>query len=219
MTPVLHASRNPNPRLAVAVARYLDAPVEIRFARVFHPDLRPRFLELNPSGLLPILEWEGGSLWEADAIACHLSQLCGSEFWRSGAALPDMIRWISWGKANFVMACDIVHFERGTKRRYNLGPTDPAKIAEGLEMFAGAARLLNDALSGRDWLGGTTPSYADFRMASYLVFNDVAGLPVDDHPAVAAWLKRLDGLPHWADPFAGLDFPPLPAPIPEGDSR
>ena len=39
-----------------------------------------------------------------------------------GEALPDVVRWISWGYWNFVRACDRVHFERVTKQRYCLRP-------------------------------------------------------------------------------------------------
>ena len=71
---------------------------------------------INPTQRIPILvEDDSQPLWEADAIACRLSQLVNSDFWRLGADQPDMIRWISWGKEAFVRACDIVSFETGTK--------------------------------------------------------------------------------------------------------
>lgn len=211
--PTLYYSRNPNPRLAVAVARYLDAPVRLEWAAPFHPDHAARFLALNPSQRIPILVESGSALWEADAIACRLSQMVGSDFWRQGAAQPEMIRWLSWGKENFVRACDMVNFELGTKQRYGHGPVDPVKLAEGRAMFDEAAALLEAYLATRDWLVDDRPSYADFRMASFLPFNDVARLPLADHAALSAWYQRLEALPFWADPFLGLDAPPLP-PIP-----
>ncbi|MBI1416296.1 MAG: glutathione S-transferase family protein [Limimaricola sp.] len=210
MRPVLHFSRNPNPRLAVAVARYLDAPVDFAHAAPFAPGQANRFRPLNPGLRIPILEEDGAGLWEADAIACRLSLMTGSDFWRTGKAAPDMIRWLSWGKGNFVQACDMVHFERGTKQRYGLGPVDPAKVAEGLDLFNDSASLLNAALSDRDWLCGDAPSYADFRMATFLPFNDVAGLPLADYPEVLRWYSGLDALSAWRDPFVGLDAPALP---------
>ncbi|QYK40768.1 MAG: glutathione S-transferase family protein [Paracoccaceae bacterium] len=210
MTAVLYYSRNPNPRLAVAVARYLNAPVTLEWAAPFHPDHAARFRALNPTQRIPILVEDGDSLWEADAIACRLSQMTGAEFWRGGSALPDMIRWISWGKETFVRACDMVQFERGTKRRYDLGPSDPALEAEGLARFHEAAAVLENHLRRRDWLVGDSPSHADFRMASFLPFNDVMGLPLADYPALAAWERRLGALPFWDDPFAGLQAPALP---------
>ncbi len=210
MTATLYYSRNPNPRLAVAVARYLDAPVRLEWAAPFDPERADFFRRLNPTQRIPILVEDGAALWEADAIACRLSQLAGSQFWREGRAQPDMIRWISWGKETFVRACDMVQFELGTKRRYDLGPTDDSLVAEGRARFHDAAPILDRHLDGRDWLCGDSPSHADFRMASFLPFNAVMQLPLGDYPAVAAWADRLDAIPAWRDPFAGLDAPALP---------
>lgn len=210
MTSTLYFSRNPNPRLAVAVARHLMAPVTFEWASPLAPGEAERFRHLNPSLRLPILTEGPGSLWEADAIACRLSQMTGSNFWRNGVDLPDMIRWTSWAHANFVRACDTVHFERGTKQRYGLGEIDATSVARGLENFHESAAILDAQLRTRDWLLAGGLSYADFRMATFLPFNDVARLPLSDYPALAAWNLRLLALPAWNDPFEGLQAPELP---------
>jgi glutathione S-transferase len=206
----LYFSRNLNPRVAVTVARYLGAAVDYVYAAPLDPSQQEKFRALNPNLRLPILVEGDQSLWETDAIACRLSQLVGSEFWRTGPAQPEMIRWLSWGTHNFVAACDKVHFERVTKQRYGLGPIQSDVVREGLAEFAVAATLLEKVLSGRDWLVGSEVSYADFRMASVLPFADLAGLPLADHPRLAAWHARLWQLDAWRDPFAGLEAPQLP---------
>lgn len=210
MQRILYFSRNPNPRLAVAAARHLGAPVDFEWAAPLAPGQADRFLPLNPSLRLPILTDDAGPLWEADAIVCRLSQLVQSDFWRSGAAQPDMIRWISWTRDHFMRACDMVHFERGTKQRYGLGPLDEGVVAEGLDLFHRSAAVLQAQLQQRDWLLPGGLSYADFRMATFLPYNDVARLPLDAYPAVAAWHARLLSLPAWAAPFEGLVAPELP---------
>lgn len=206
----LFFSRNPNPRLAVAVARFLDAEVEFEFAAPFAPGQADRFRALNPNLSIPILTDAKTSLWEADAIACRLSRHVHSEFWRTGDDEPDMIRWLSWGKENFVRACDMVHFELGTKRRYHLGPTDRGRVQEGLTRFRAAATILESVLAEHTWLCGTSVSYADFRMATFLPFNDVALLPLGDYACVSSWYGRLCEIDAWRDPFTGLDAPELP---------
>ena len=213
MTATLYYSRNPNPRLAVAVARHLGADVTFEFAMPFHPKYREKFRALNPSGRIPILVQDGHALWETDAIACQLSMQAGSDFWRMGAEMPEMIRWISWGNAHFVRACDAVHFERGTKQRYGFGPIDEGAVAQGLADFRENAAQLDAHLTGRDYLLDSGLSYADFRMASYLAFNDAACVPMADYPQIAAWYGRIAARPAWSDPFAGLktpEWPPLP---------
>ena len=50
-------------------------------------------------------------------------------------------------------------------------------------------------------------------MATFLPFNDVAGLPLEDYPSVGRWYRQLEGIDAWRDPFKGLDAPELP-PVP-----
>lgn len=203
-------SRNPNPRLAVAVARYLGAEIAFEFASPTAPGQAERYRALNPNLTLPILVGPGWSLWEADAIACRLSRDMRSDFWRTGDDEPQMIRWLSWGKENFARACDMVHFERGTKQRWRLGPIDEALVEEGLRQFHTAAALLEAELSQREWLVGNSVSYADFRMATFLPFNDAARLPLGDYPSLRRWYGRLEAIDAWRDPFHGLEAPQLP---------
>ena len=84
----LYFSRNLNPRLAVAAARFLKSPVEFEFASPFSPEQREKFLKLNPNRSVPILVEGDRTLWEADAIACRLSQLANSVFCRWATACP-----------------------------------------------------------------------------------------------------------------------------------
>ena len=47
-------------------------------------------------------------------------------------------------------------------------------------------------------------------MATFLPFNDVAGLPLGDYPSIFAWYRRLEDIDTWRDPFDGLKAPLLP---------
>ena len=80
-------SRNYNPRLAVAGARFLNSPVEFEFASPFSPGQSEKFLKLNPNLSVPILVGGRQRFWEADTIACRLSQLAKSDFWPLGDSL------------------------------------------------------------------------------------------------------------------------------------
>lgn len=208
-------SRNPSPRLAVATARYLQAPVQFEFAAPLAPGQAERYRPLTPALRVPILVYDdGSSLWETDAIACRLAREVRSPFWRTGMDEPAMLQWLSWGKQNFVRACDMVQFEYVTKQRYGLGPVDRGEVAKGLALFAESAALLEEQLAARPWLLRDGISYADFRMASFLPHHQIAGLPLHDYPAIRAWYARIEALPAWSDPFAGLDAPELP-PVPQ----
>lgn len=207
--PILHVSRNPNPRLAVASARFIGADVEIVHAAPLAPGEDARFRSLNPTLLLPILEEIDRATWECDAVVCRMAMLSGSDFFPLDDRLPELVRWISWGMASFVRACDMVQFELGTKRRYDLGPSDMRAVNEGTDLFHASARLLDAELNG-PWLLGSAPSYADFRMATFLPFNGIMELPLDQYPALSAWYSRLCGFAEWRNPFDGIEMPALP---------
>ncbi|HEY3858900.1 MAG TPA: glutathione S-transferase family protein [Gammaproteobacteria bacterium] len=204
----LYYSHNLNPRVAVAVARYLESPVEYIRARPFHPAQIDEFRKLNPNTRVPVLVEGEKSLWETDAIACRLSDLAGSDLWRTGAELPEMIKWISWGTHHLTRAADPLYFERVVIPQFppqaRPEPKDPAELKESLDEFRSFAAVLDAYLKDREWLLESGLSYADFRVATSLPFANQAGLPVQDFPNVSRWHGQLLRLPAWSEPFAGL---------------
>jgi glutathione S-transferase len=74
MTAKLYYSHSLNPRVAVAAARYLHAPVEYVRASPRHPDNIEAFRAINPNALVPVLVEGEARLWETDAIVCRLSE-------------------------------------------------------------------------------------------------------------------------------------------------
>ena len=201
----LHYTHNLNPRVAVAAARHLGAPVRFVRANPRDPKHIHAFRALNPNALAPVLEDDDGStLWETDAIVCRLSALVGSDFWRIGAEQPKMIQWISWATHHLNRAADPVYFYRVVWPTFSRDPIDQAEVDKGLRDFREHAAILDAALANSAWLVGDRPSYADFRAASALPFAEVAGLPLEAFPAIRRWHDRLLAFDAWRDPFAGL---------------
>ncbi|WP_291841098.1 glutathione S-transferase family protein [Limimaricola sp.] len=163
------------------------------------------FPSLNPMGRYPVLVEEGQPpLWEADAIVCRLSALTGSDFWRTDASQPDMVRWISWATHHLNRAADPVYFSRVVMPQFTQDRLPEAEIAQGLADWAALLPILDAHLGGREWLLGDRLSYADFRAATALPFASAAGLPLDDAPNVRRWAAQLDRIDAWRDPFAGI---------------
>ncbi len=204
----LYYSHNLNPRVAVAVARYLESSVEFVRARPFHPAQIESFRKLNPNTRVPVLQEGEQSLWETDAIACRLSEIAGSDFWRSGAELPEMIKWISWSAYHLTCAANPLYFQHVVIPQFppHARPpaVDPAELEESLKDFKQFAAILDAHLKDREWLLPSGLSYADFRVATSLPFAEKAGLPVKDFPDVLRWHAQLLQLPAWREPFAGL---------------
>lgn len=204
MTMQLYYSTNLNPRVAVAVARYLKSPVDFIRASPRDPRFEDAFRSINPNTLVPVLVEGGDSLWETDAIACRLSQIAGWELWPVGDALPEMVKWLSWSKRHFTLAGEAYYFENFIKPKYLGLPPDPRAIEEAEGDFHRYAKVLDDILSTRRWLIGERLTYADFRTATIMPFAKNAKMPVDGYKNILEWAGRLDEIDAWRTPFEGL---------------
>lgn len=201
----LYYSKNLNPRLCVAVARYLGADLEYVSARPFHPKYQEAFRKLNPMTRVPILqEADGSTLWETDAIICRLSRRMGSDLWRRDEAEDEMMRWLSWAAYHLMPAGDVHYFKRIVRPTFSDEPELPQVMDLSMERFCNCMGVLNDWLASREWLVDNRLSYADFRVATLMPFAAKALLPDQDYTHVLRHAAQLDELPFWRDPFAGL---------------
>jgi glutathione S-transferase len=200
----LYYSRNLNPRVAVAVARYLNAPVDYVSASPRNPANTEAFRAINPNALVPVLIDGETKLWETDAIACKLSAIVGSDFWRTNDEMPEMIKWISWSAYHLTLAASPLYFFRIVVPQFSDEKPDPVLMANALRDFREHAATLDAALAERTWLLGDRISYADFRVATPLPFADGAGLPLSEFPNVKRWHDHLLEIPAWRAPFEEL---------------
>jgi len=197
-------SENLNPRVAVAVARYLKSPVEYVRASPRLPGHEEAFRSINPNTLVPVLVEGDKALWETDAIACRLSALAGCDFWRTDEQTPEMVMWISWSTHHLNNAAGILYFERLISPTFSSEAAVPAVLNGAMDNFSRDAGVLDGHLERRTWLLGDRVSYADFRVATALPFAEAAGLPLDDFVNVKRWHDRLCAIDAWRSPFDGL---------------
>ncbi len=201
----LYYSPNLNPRVAVAAARHLEAPVEYVRAMPRHPDHQEAFRPINPNTLVPVLVESNRTLWETDAIVCRLSAFTGSNFWRTGDEQPEMIMWISWGTHHLTKAADPIYFDRIVMPTFTSERLSPRLIEKSLREFREHAQVLNALLKDRKWLVGDQLSYADFRVATSLPFAEAADLPIAEFSEICRWHNQLLAIDAWRNPFQGLN--------------
>jgi glutathione S-transferase len=201
----LYYSRNLNPRVAVAVARYLEAPVEFMRASPADPKHEAAFRSINPNGLVPVLVENGQALWETDAIACRLATVTDPRFWPTGDQSPELQRWVSWSSHHFTRAASVFYWEYVIKPMLGENVINNAAIEEATGDFHRFAAVLDNALSKRTWLVGDRLSYADFRVATALPFAEAAKLPLQGYSHIMSWHDRLCQSPAWRNPFEGLE--------------
>ncbi|MEP6886321.1 MAG: glutathione S-transferase family protein [Gammaproteobacteria bacterium] len=201
----LYYSKNLNPRVAVAVARYLGSNLEYIPASPRAPGAEPAFRMINPNTLVPVLVEQDRTLWETDAIACRLSALASSDFWRTDEGEAEMIQWISWSTHHLTKAAGIAYWWNVIVPTFSTERPSPSVIEDALRDFRHSAAILNSTLTGRQWLVGGAVSYADFRVATSLPFAAKAGLPILEFPEIRRWHDQLWEIDAWRAPFDGLN--------------
>jgi glutathione S-transferase len=201
----LYYARDLDPRVAVAVARYLEAPVAFVGVSQHDPRSERALRAINPSTLLlPVLVEEHRTLSETDAIACRLSCLAKSDFWPTGDLAAELQRWLSWSTRHFTRAASTFYFEFVIKPARGNDSVDDDAIAAAAGDFHRFACVLDEVLASRRWLVDNRLTYADFRVATALPFAASARLPVRGYPHILRWHERLCRLSAWSKPFEGL---------------
>jgi glutathione S-transferase len=190
------------PRKTCAVAKYLKSPVEFVYVDLRKDEHRaPAYLAVNANGKVPALADGEWTLWEADAILCHLSEQAGSDLWPRDSRQIDIVRWFSWNAQHFYRHGGALYFEHIVKPRFGLGAPDPSAVEPALGWFRKFAAVLNDHLKGRQWLVGDGLTVADFSVAATLPYAEQARLPVDEFPEVRRWHDQLNEIEAWREPF------------------
>jgi glutathione S-transferase len=200
----LYYSPNLNPRVAVAVARHLGSPVDYISASPMHPDHRDAFRPINPNTRVPVLLAADRTYWETDAIACKLSAVAGSDFWRRGDSQAEMIMWISWATHHLNRAGDVFYFWKLIAPSFMDFQPEQSVFDEAMQEWRQFMAVLDAQLHGRKWLVDDQLSYADFRVATCFPFAEAAGLPIREFPQVQRLGDQLDQIDAWRNPFAGL---------------
>ncbi len=162
-------------------------------------------LAVNPNGKVPVLVDEDFVLWESRAINAYLASkhpernLYPEDPRRR--ALVD--QWSMWQAIHLGPAMQKVAFERFVKSRYGLGQPDEAAAAASHKEALRYLAVLETRLADRRWVVDEL-SLADFALASTFMLRKPARISLDDFPAVAAWIERVEALDSWQRAVAPL---------------
>ena len=157
------------------------------------------YLAVNPMGKIPAFVDGDFKLWESNAINWYLA-----EKFPAAKLLPaspqgraSVQRWLFFQAAHVSPACIPVF--RATNPRimafFNVTPDLPA-AEKGRTELARFLPVIEQALSGRDWLEGEF-SLADVAYAPHLISVADGGFDFAQYPRVKAWIDRLASRPAW----------------------
>ena len=166
--------------------------------------LTDEFAALNPARTTPVLELDDGeALPESAAILWYLAE--GTAF------LPDdrlaraqVLRWLCFERA-------LTPAVAGARFQVMTGRTDdetPFLLAAGRRHLATLDRRLAD----REWVALDVPTIADLALFAYTHVAEDAGFDLAGHPAIRAWIDRVESLPGYVNDL--IPYPPNARPGP-----
>ena len=170
------------------------------------------FLDLNPSGVTPVMVEGDLVLCESRTILDHLEETVPEPplLGRAPEERAEARRLVLWfdRKFDLEVAGFLLH-EKMEKRLLGLGAPDLAALRQGRESLRHHLAYLEALLSARDWPSGRLLSMADFAAAAYLSVIDYLGdVPWDGFPTVKTWYMKLKSRPAFrpllADRWPGL---------------
>lgn len=186
-----------------ALARHLALDIDFHRLDLKKGEQRmPEFLDINPNGKAPALVDGDRSIWESNAIMCHLALSAGSDLWPRDERQAEVIRWFSWSSEHFSHYAGNLYFEHVIRPAFGMGEPDAAAVTEATGYVRKYARILDGHLEGRPYLLGDDLTLADFAVATALPYAEQARIPIGDCANVVAWHERLMQLPAWQSPFA-----------------
>ena len=180
--------------LALIGEPYERVPVDIFAGET----LTDAFAALNPARTTPVLELDDGeALPESAAILWYLAE--------GTALLPDdrlaraqVLRWLCFERA-------LTPAVAGARFQVMTGRTDdetPFLLAAGRRHLATLDRRLAD----REWVALDVPTIADLALFAYTHVAEDADFDLAGHPAIRAWIDRVESLPGYVNDL--IPYPP-----------
>ena len=146
------------------------------------------FLALNPRGQVPVLVDGEATVWDSQAILVYLARRYG-EAWLPAdpVAMAEVVQWLAVSENELLFGLARARAALHFGRDFDL-PSCQAYGRTGL-------KVLEQHLAGNDWLAAGKPTIADVACMPYAALSHMGGIPLDDHPAIRAWIDRIRALP------------------------
>ena len=168
------------------------------------------FLAVNPRGEVPVLVDDDVTLRDSMAILVYLAtQHDERRHWlpEDSAGTAAVMEWLafaaSWIQFGVFTARALVSFGISGN---GMPHTFSGNVEEARLRGTTSLTIMEQQLSGRDWLCGETPTIADVACFPYIALAPMGDISLEPYPAVQAWIARFKKLPGYLT-MPGLEDP------------
>lgn len=149
----------------------------------------PEFLKFNPFGQVPVLDDDGTTLFDSNAILVYLAKAYGGERWLPadpvGAARVQ--RWLSVAAGPLAFGPAAARLVTVFGASFN---TD-----EVIGRAHTLLKVIDAELAKGPFLVGDQATIADIANYSYIAHAPEGNVSLEPYPNVRAWLARVEALP------------------------
>lgn len=148
-----------------------------------------RFLALNPMGKVPaVLLDDGPLITESGAILYYFAQ--GSPLWPEGLDdRTEVLRWMFFEQyshePSLAVMRYLLHFTGDPERH-------TSRVAELSHKASHALDVMEERLSGSDWLAAGRCTIADYALYPYTRTAGSVGFDTSEYAGIDAWLSRVE---------------------------
>jgi len=154
----------------------------------------PAHLKLNPNGHIPVIDDDGFILYESMAINFYLAAKYGkAPLWPESVqdrALAN--QWSYWAmlevEPHLVILLQHRMFLPAEQRNEKL-------VSAAVEALKAPLKVIEQHLSGRDYILGKDFTIADLNVASVWMLGQMVGVDFSSAPKTAAWLAKCTSRP------------------------
>ena len=149
---------------------------------------QPDFLKLNPFGQVPVIDDDGVTVSDSNAILVYLAIKYADQTWlpRDPESAAAVQRWLS-------VAAGQIAYGPAAARLVNVFG---AKLDhERAKMITNNLFDLLEAHLQGDFLIGSIPTIADVATYSYIAHAPEGGVSLQPYPKIQSWLGRIEHLP------------------------
>ena len=171
----------------------------------------PQFLARNPNGKVPLLEitdrGETRALAESNAMLCYLAEgthLLPDDRWPRA----QVLQWLFFEQYSHEPYVATVRF---WVKYLNKQHEWQDRISEAMKKGYAALGVMEQQLARTPFLAGAAYTIADIALYAYTHVAHEGGFSLERHPAVRAWLARVEQQPgHVVMGHAGASRHPAP---------
>jgi glutathione S-transferase len=189
-----------------------EAPdIEMRVVDIFSGEhMKPEYVAINPSPMVPVLEDGDFLLTECSAILKYLAEKQGSASYPKGlrerARVNEMMDWINTNLYRD-FAYGVVYPQAFPHHKRRSEEAQASTLAWGAEKSQGWLKILDERLIGpnKAYLCGDRLTIADYLGAEMIGAGVLVGCEFAAYPNVRRWMGNMKKLKSWAKVHEAID--------------